>query len=288
MKISRAGLSDGLQLKTFSIDPTSKTTLKGILRVKTCIAVQGSLLAPSFTHSDAPIGVFDHCDILPGNSGSPGVDSEGMVRAIVHATLRARNKKNSAGEVQTFDNMALMSNFACGVFPGNLSIDQKTPTAKCALKSSPAELLRTARRSLDDDELAPLILQWSKQSPQNLQFQVAPPPGEERHHILSPILECIKNLPATIDEKNLTRLRFEIPYWGFTADLDQAYRIQLRPSSVEDFEVIVSFDARTLQNNGSVTAHIYRTSRNKAEQKVATDSTFKLEMCQFVAKPAAK
>lgn len=123
------GLQDKEALTALTIDPVSDVNPGGTLRRKNCTAVAGSVLAPDFTGKNAgrfaPVAALSDCEILHGNSGSPLVDEQGRVRAVLFATLPSRQTKE-----QNFKAMSLATNLAC--------LDPQSPTKdKCKLPKRP-------------------------------------------------------------------------------------------------------------------------------------------------------
>jgi len=126
--INNKGLSPDEPLSAWTVDPVSEVNPGGTLRKKSCKPVAGSVLAPDFTGKNdgrrAPVAALSGCEILHGNSGSPLVDSRGQARALIFATLPAREMEN-----QKFTDMSLATNLAC--------IDPQSPDQeKCARRET--------------------------------------------------------------------------------------------------------------------------------------------------------
>lgn len=284
LALSREGLPDGLALTAFAVDPQSNVAVRGLLRAKTCIARQNSIVASSFTQDFAPVGAFSDCEIIPGNSGSPAVDAEGRVRAIVHATLPpiqtasanttgAGRKKTQAKAPSPYRPMAMLTNLACTKLPEEaFGSDAATPHEGCEKIASKDDLLKAAAATVKVDELAPLAKAWMSHAPKGLKF--APQrfdASAEAGPVVAPQIACVK--PGA-----KSPLSVELPYWGFRADLDENYRVKMVPDTLETIAIQIKFDAQLLAAQGWVEGHL--NAKAKISGQIQTQDKFVLRQCE--------
>jgi hypothetical protein len=92
LSVSNKKPSEGDVLSSVSMTPTSKSLPMGqIGKPKTCPVLGRNLLSPGSDETNKPILFMAECGLVPGNSGSPMLDSTGTVRAIGQGSLN-RNK----------------------------------------------------------------------------------------------------------------------------------------------------------------------------------------------------
>lgn len=135
IQISRKGLGDADESFTvYKVNP-NPGTVSGWMQKITCQPALRSKLMPSYLKPTSPIAVLGDCEVRPGNSGSPVLDSEGHVRAIMHATVPAELSHKLSKEIGTpLAAIGLASNWACFTAPNLEEVEGKIANI-CAEKS---------------------------------------------------------------------------------------------------------------------------------------------------------
>lgn len=85
LKISREGLKNDEPVTLFKVDPLQTEKPMGIVSHVLCRAKHESFHLPNNTESLDPVHAIADCATMPGNSGSPGLDSENRVRVVLQA-----------------------------------------------------------------------------------------------------------------------------------------------------------------------------------------------------------
>jgi hypothetical protein len=156
LTLSHQGVPDGIALTAYSVDPISQTAITGVLRTKTCQSLMNSAIQPSYTNAFTSIISFTGCEIIHGNSGSPLVDANGQVRAILHAAID-KNGENLIGAkygLTSTDYLNLATNISCLSLPG-----VQTPAdAHCADAIPQLEFLDGINQITDDNLKDPAMM----------------------------------------------------------------------------------------------------------------------------------
>ncbi len=111
---AQAGVSENQTYAVWSIDADDG----GMGRVvrRDCEAIQRTLVLPHFEDKFSSVIALNNCAIIPGNSGSPIVDSHGHAVAIAYAGNDQETA--DAHPILQGRRVALGVNFACVDFPG--------------------------------------------------------------------------------------------------------------------------------------------------------------------------
>jgi hypothetical protein len=276
LRISRQGLPDGLHLKIFAVDPVSTEGAAGLLKAKSCTAVQGSMVVPGFTHSQAPVGVFSGCEITRGNSGSAAVDGDGAARAVAFGVITgAAIRQQSKGwsyKNRDFNTLAIMANAACLQLPEHLGLAGADPKAcQATLATSAEKAARAELAATSDLEFA--FQSWMRTfSPTSLVFSLGDVNSERTSSgsaLKAPQVECILGSEARAKDPNVrmqTRLddnsplkrqvviRYLAPVWRMDVDLDANLRLALKPALHKEMEFQIEFDPDLLERSGRTEA----------------------------------
>ncbi len=114
LQFNRSGSEDGQVVKIYKVDPPSGEDLIQTLWVDKCRVSLKTRFFPFLDTKDSPAFVLlkqknqnssdsDQalCNLIPGNSGSPAVDENGDLRAIVHVRVTINSLTNFAVAVNT-------------------------------------------------------------------------------------------------------------------------------------------------------------------------------------------
>lgn len=83
---TRSGVEPDSPLRSFRVNPTLKKR-SGQLVSEVCRAVAGSFRMPVYKSAADSVTVLGDCNAIPGNSGSPLVNADGHLAALMQATL---------------------------------------------------------------------------------------------------------------------------------------------------------------------------------------------------------
>lgn len=283
------GLTDDLKLVAYAIDPKYGGRTMGILKVKMCSARQGSIAAPSFVQNFAGVGAFSGCEIIPGNSGSPAIDRDGNMRALVHATIPSKTAIVPQTEKsQTFHRMAMLTNIACTDIPKEVGPNAGTAHPDCLKTLASDDVIRAAYGKTDDRNLTPLADTWMKTAPQNFEFDVRRSDSANSVvHMLTAQIKCVKDpkqwmAPSmqtrTQSTADTTNLKVTLPSFGFVVNLDDDYRVSLTPGTIDQLDLSFDFNPQTLSKTRFVKSRATITSRNSKQQTIQND--FNLFLCK--------
>jgi Trypsin-like peptidase domain len=116
LEISRKGFADKSVVEITKVDFASpsanakKNEPDALVKSISCHAVQNSTINPHFTSDFSSVVSFGKCDIIPGNSGSPILDSQGSVRGVISARQTPIIKSPGVSEERVW---GFGANFAC-------------------------------------------------------------------------------------------------------------------------------------------------------------------------------
>ncbi|MBC7692372.1 MAG: trypsin-like peptidase domain-containing protein [Methylotenera sp.] len=81
--VSFDGVPDNLTLFSARMQPQPGKGPVGEIQVRRCMAHQATYFTPSYNHNFAAVISFSDCSVDHGNSGSPLIDDQGKVRALL-------------------------------------------------------------------------------------------------------------------------------------------------------------------------------------------------------------
>lgn len=278
-KVNREGLPADMQLVAYTVDPAAKAQSVSVLKAKRCDARFGTTLATSFNQKFAAVGAFAKCEIIQGNSGSPAIDRFGNLRALVHGL---RPPEPMPGGHRNFRHMALLTNFACIDVPGAIGENAGTAHADCSKKITPEQLVQGLHDKANDAESRALGEAWLKTAPHQFQFEIRR--SESRGspiRLFAPQIVCVRNarsLVAAQSAKQETNVQVTLPFWGFKVEVTEEYQVRLAPGIHNEVELDLTFDARALSRNGSVSARAIAKNKTTGESRVVPG--FGLRVCR--------
>jgi hypothetical protein len=142
LKLSRAGIADGDQLKIYSVDPMSDSSPEGRLVTRSCQSVKGSrFIAADLLPQSLVAATFGpECDVHQGNSGSPALAADGSVVGLLHGgfikdTFNQRKRKLADLLIEgDLERPAYITNLAC--VPVRADVPQLgNPGTECSAES---------------------------------------------------------------------------------------------------------------------------------------------------------
>lgn len=162
LSLSRSGIADNEEIASLSVDPSSRTSVQGILRKKVCIARQKSEMAPDFISNQSPLVGATDCKVIGGNSGSPVINNQGEVVAITHASMQMTEEMRLQFQQMMIYNRrslpldfvsdwALMTNISCVDLPG-FQIAPKP--MQCQIQNVNGALLANVKSEMQDFSIA--------------------------------------------------------------------------------------------------------------------------------------
>lgn len=287
LKLSRQGLPDQESLKAFVIDthtPGSDSNAVGVLKSKTCTAVQGTLLARGYRHPFAPVVSLSDCEAALGNSGSPLLDSNGDVRAVIQAVLtKANDTSDDEARPATKIPMALATNVACMDLPAHLQ--GGSLHADCA-KPAPSEkdILRAMYAQVNVSILSKAFEEWQAQLIPTFEFEMKRLPvakGDLGAFVMTPEVRCVrdprqwKNMVRVIGSEATLNLR--APVWGFRVGFDPRLRYVLKPLIYTHTNLQLVFNLSELEQNGRTFGKA--TTLTEGSGHIAVQDRYEVKLC---------
>ncbi len=259
LKMSHDGLPDDFSFRIFSITPTSDHAVIGELEIKECKTMMDSGVQPSYLNKFSPVVSFTECGIRHGNSGSPMIDSKGMVRGIIQAGVDQDSLELIAKklEIDTLKPLNLGTNSACMKIDGI----SKPVDSACNEKTPQLDLgdgIKQLKQNADKDErFIKSLTESLRQKIDTWENTSLKPPVEWVPAVLGggdelftfPIPECFTRPPPRISYALL------VPRWKLIMSLDSSLRLTATVNpSVDDTQANVSFGFTSLQYHFSGSA----------------------------------
>lgn len=247
IKISRKGLATADEdFFVYKVNP-NPGTVSGWMQKVTCKPALRSHLIPSYETPLSPIAVLGDCDIKGGNSGSPVLDSEGRVRAVIYGTVSPEMDRTASKLIGSpLAAMGFASNWTCFTAPNLEEVEGKI-TDVCPEKTDIMfDESSTARLAADSPEQAALNIkvtafkkaatEWLNSSPAN-RFQwheIVEVQGLTQSYKFSP--KCLKRDLSWVDSyawlnvgfikafPNKAEMRFDIPTLTKKTQFDRYFR----------------------------------------------------------------
>lgn len=203
LKLDQSGVGNMEDFTTWTMNPVSIE--HGHFIRKQCKSILNSLLIPEAKDNHFPINAFGDCLSIPGNSGSPIIDSNGKVRAIVAGVfkeqyLQAISMAKLQSELRTSflkaENVACMDLRSVGL--NNFHPDCKKYSLDSALRVIPGEEFKK-KISLATSELKSKIMDNNFLNEQ-FQYRSNIELRAGGLNIIKPFINCV-NDDATIDNQ---------------------------------------------------------------------------------------
>ena len=147
LELSNEGVTDEQRLTLYSVTPQSQTSIIGSLGVKTCNAMMNSGLQPTFKTPFSSVISFYGCTIMHGNSGSPLVDENNKVRAILHAGFENSTLTQIQTQLQmeSFAPVGLATNASCVNLIDSAGIPTTPLNPECSAPIPQVDIFQGAR-----------------------------------------------------------------------------------------------------------------------------------------------
>jgi len=234
LTVNRDGLDDEMKLAFYSVSPQSTSSATGLLKASVCVAKQRALTSPSFVRPQAPVGTVSGCAFVPGNSGSPGIDSKRQVRAVLHAIVGQPVTSQEEGtNKRNFNPLALVSILGCTDLPPDAGPLAAQPHSDCAKKLSVNDMIRQIVANADTRGIEKMGREWRQSAPRELGFEFRRNGNEESAKpLFSPVITCIQDPSRWTSSKSsdgTLTLKFTLPLWGYHWDVDADDRLILIP-----------------------------------------------------------
>ena len=253
LPLSREGLKDGEKLEMFSVDPQSRSETRGILKVKHCEAIYGSLLLPGFVAPDFPVAMLKSCETIQGNSGSPIVSSSGKALAVGYAMLEEGKRNvadfipNAARHERTFTKMTLAANVACMQLPDELAAGPVP--AGCSKTGDSTQLFRDANEEANEQNVRAQYELWEREAPKAVRFYLKKLKGSSADPTqleATPEIKCAGDVRAqgsgAVVNGTKATVKYQQPRWGMAVTLDETYRVVVAPVILKESEITIEVD----------------------------------------------
>ena len=218
---AQAGVSENQTYSVWSIDARDG----GMGRVvrRDCEAIQRSLVLPHFEDQFSSIISLNDCPIIPGNSGSPILDSTGKAVAIAYAG----NEQKTAEEHPVLQGrrVALGVNFTCVDFPGLAAFTGES-CRRMDVRGAGRRIQNVMSQKLSE-ALEQQIATWVLSADQGLSERFEWKAESMGQDTWSPVPACAKG------EGELTT-SLQLPLWGIKSMADE--NLRPKPTLKKDSE----------------------------------------------------
>lgn len=187
--VNQNGIPLGKTLTIYKIDPLKDRAASGRMVRTSCTTAENSILLPMFQKSEDPLLAIGGCaESIPGNSGSPILDQEGKLAAIMQGALSPKDdaaRKLIANQMDANDKIAYFSLATNANCLGKDFIKSWQINPNCAnlenLPSSNFNGLKLFPREDSEEKISKLIspylnklpglpLQWNRVAEKNTQL----------------------------------------------------------------------------------------------------------------------
>lgn len=149
--VSDEGIDDETELTVIQVDPAPEVRSNegyffGKMRRQTCESMMDHLFNPIYQSRYSVDVSIKGCDLRPGNSGSPLIDSRGRIRGLVNriftpTVIERASTQNSNPSIRTRAQSAGATNLACikELFPASIKRPECNPTVRDFFPRDPEE-----------------------------------------------------------------------------------------------------------------------------------------------------
>jgi len=207
------GVAEGQSYAIWSIDAPQGETPRVVRR--DCEAVQRTVVLPHFENDHSSIVSLINCPIIPGNSGSPILNSAGQAVAIAYAG----NEQDvaDAHPILQGRRVALGVNFSCVIFPG-LAAFNGSSCSQMDIRGAGRRVQAELSTQLQN-ELQRTVDAWVLTAPEELRAGFEWGHESNGANTWTPVPVCAKGSEEILEFKN------SFPTWSTRSITDA----QLRP-----------------------------------------------------------
>ncbi|GEM_PF-6668213 len=264
--ISREGIPNNTELTVFAFDPAPHKPGHATLKRKICKSIQSTDLVPSYQDRFSPVVSFKDCSIISGNSGSVAIDSQGLVRALLHATWPL-DTENEISEATTSTSSApttllapfsVMTNAACVPLPTNFPAIAPDCSRSRPVSIDYEALYASAGNLYFEEEFR--LFQQENNSP--FRFKKSQRFMNERT-VTFPSIDCVEKdilLKSTLVTDEDKTIYLNLPLWGPSKKVGSDYRYHAVPARIATQFTTVQFDPSQLLKDEVTLAREVRSS----------------------------
>lgn len=282
LKVTRSGVADSLRYTIPHVNQISSlaSTNSFDFQVQTveCTAIQRSPIFPFFESDYSKIVTFKNCPIRSGNSGSPILNSDGNVVAILSAYFLLENtplgRLMKSEDLVKVPRVALATNFSC-----IQDFKKSTPLNEiCNADLSDAEYygyyksLRLdalkKETDLDRKKNQESALMWQSLNSEIFNWKIIPKKSDDKENSfdleffseapLVATLDCINPPKNWIDiykkylffYENKATVIVKTYLWGTMATVDKDFNFKPQPTELNDGELKIIFNPSEIYENG--------------------------------------
>jgi V8-like Glu-specific endopeptidase len=251
-KISREGIADQAQLHVAKVNPTEDSQ-GGVLEVSSCTALHGTFLSPNSTHDDDATEVVKGCRIIPGNSGSPLLNAQGLLVGVIFSIPERMSQNDEFAQKAVSLKAALATNASC---IDDISVDRSEPlSAHCTERAEKATSI----------SLAPLIEQATQFAhatgfKEDIHFVYGIENDQKNSAVLVYSPQCFSNPEAWIKEfladsadhlQSQATVMADVIRWKMVEVLDDNLKASWILERLPSEKKPIKFSPATLQNTWS-------------------------------------
>jgi hypothetical protein len=284
LALSPLGLPDGIQLTMFAVDPDIASNIS-VLTSKQCTIQRSTTVFPS---EDPLFGLvfLANCDAIAGNSGSPLVDNEKKVRAVVYAgrkdsdlpLLSPRFAGMLGASIDDLMPFAFANNAACisldgGPLPPNIA-------ERCTKTVLGNERFHEMYAESDHQVLKNLVGDWIAANSFYFKYKAREivPKDDPKLYVEIPAIDCIRDPSGWPFEDSGSASTFQTTYQApvYMYKLTtKGFQLQLVPAHDLDVSMQVQFERDEFQKTGQATTTITEIIPGKNRSPFVTHQTVK-------------
>ncbi len=274
--LSSKGLQSNLTVYSLSVDPVLvQNGVAGDMKIRRCSVIYNTIALPTFSKPYRPVATFTDCPIIPGNSGSPAVDDEGNVRAIINGTSTLKSAHH----------LAFGNNIACVKFPDELGY-KNSLNQDCAILPDSTEALKEWQNSpvLSSERMEDFTVQFNTFLESNgayidskYKWQIGSVDSKselgtflnEKQKIskselglgfVTVIPKCLVNISkwiSSLEKTNSKGVKYfpeilksktKLPLWMLKISPNEYAQLEIKPSFVQDMEVEIQMSPKQIDD----------------------------------------
>jgi hypothetical protein len=283
LQITHSGLADNGIYQLDKIDPYQGNGIpEGYLHQVQCKAIYGSLVTGGAASAQAPVMAMGDCAVVEGNSGSPLIDSNGNVPAVIFATINDAtlttllSKDSNSGADQLDDSFAalgLATDYSCLSVPTDAADSDALPAACQTPVNSTANAATSGITAEASAEIQKDFNAAAPSLPPSMQWTTALIQGKEVNELglfesdpnailVIAVPKCIADKDSFLaseerkwfgnyDQKSVKSI--SLPIWSIDVGLNRyaqiGYRIEEAAAGIES-SMMIQFDPQQVYKQG--------------------------------------